>query len=211
MSERNTAARYLGALLFAAVSIPAVTATHAASLSVDTYIFGGTRISFRGEIVRGDEQRFRAIADRVSADNVVVVALASPGGDVDPAVAIGRMVRERGFMTMVWSSAGCASACTLIWLAGQPAVIEWGSRLGFHAPAYADGQYAPDGAAFVARYLSQIGLTRAQIDFALATPQPAIHRATVGDALWLGVIPMPMPSLFGIWRACPARICLAVP
>jgi hypothetical protein len=211
MGDRNTAARYLGALLLAAASIPATTAAEAASMSVDSYIFGGTRISFRGEIVRGDEQRFRAIADRVSDDNVVVVALAGPGGDVDPAVAIGRMVRKRGFMTMVWSSAGCASACTLIWLAGQPAVIEWGSRLGFHAPAYADGQYAPDGAAFVARYLSQIGLTRAQIDFALATPQPAIHRATVGDALWLGVIPMPMPSLFGVWRACLARICLAVP
>jgi hypothetical protein len=200
-----------GALLLAAVSIPATTATQAASISVGSYFFGGTRISFRGEIVRGDEQRFRAITSRMSDDDVVVVALASPGGDVDPAIAIGRMVRERGFMTMVWSSAGCASACALIWLAGQPAVIEWGSFLGFHAPAYADGQYSPDGAAVVARYLHQIGLTRAQIDFALATPQPAIHRATVSDALKLGVIPMPMPSLFGTWRACPARICLAVP
>jgi hypothetical protein len=194
----------------AAVSIPAATASRAASIAVDSYIFGGTRISFRGEIVRGDEQRFRAIASRISDDDVVVVALASPGGDVDPTIAIGRLVRERGFMTMVWSSAGCASACTLIWLAGQPAVIQRGSFLGFHAPAYADGQYAPDGAAFVARYLRQIGLTRAQIEFALATPQPAIHRATVGDALRLGVIPIPMPSLFGTWRVCPARICLAV-
>jgi membrane-bound ClpP family serine protease len=211
MRHRSTTAWSFGALLLAAVSIPAATVSRAASIAVDSYIFGGTRISFRGEIVRGDEQRFRAIASRISDDDVVVVALASPGGDVDPAVAIGRMVRERGFMTMVWSSAGCASACTLIWLAGQPAVIEWGSRLGFHAPAYADGQYAPDGAAFVARYLRQIGLTRAQIEFALATPQPAIHRATIGDALRLGVIPMPMPSLFGTWRACPARICLAVP
>jgi hypothetical protein len=211
MRHRSTTAWSLGSLLLAAVSFPAATATQAATISVDSYIFGGTRISFRGEIVRGDERRFRAIADRVPDDAVVVVALASPGGDVDPAVAIGLMVRERGFMTMVWSSAGCASACALIWLAGQPAVIEWGSRLGFHAPAYADGRYAPDGAAFVAKYLHQIGLTRTQIDFALATPQPAIHRATVGDALRLGVIPMPMPSLFGAWRACPARICLAVP
>jgi hypothetical protein len=119
MRHRSTAAWSLGSLLLAAVSFPAATATQAATISVDSYIFGGTRISFRGEIVRGDERRFRAIADRVPDDAVVVVALASPGGDVDPAVAIGLMVRERGFMTMVWSSAGCASACALIWLAGQ--------------------------------------------------------------------------------------------
>jgi hypothetical protein len=210
MRDRNTSWSF-GALLLAAGSIPAATVSSAASISVDFYIFRSRPISFRGEIVREDEQRFRVIANRVSDGDVVAVAPVSPGGDVEPAVAIGRMVRERGFLTMVWSSAGCASACMLIWLAGQPAVIEWGSSLGFHAPAYADSQYAPDGAAFVARYLHQIGLTREHIEFALATPQPAIHRATVGDALWLGVIPMPMPSLFGVWRACPARIFLAVP
>jgi membrane-bound ClpP family serine protease len=211
MRDRSTTAWSFSALLLAAVSIPLATACRAASISVDSYIFGGTRISFRGDIVPGDERWFRAAADRAADDDVVVVALASPGGVVDPAIAIGRMVRERGFMTMVWSSAGCASACALIWLAGQPAVIQRGAFLGFHAPAYENGEYSPDGAAIVARYLHEIGLTRAQIDFALATPQPAIHRATVGDALRLGVIPMPMPSLFGTWRACPARICLAVP
>jgi hypothetical protein len=118
MPHRSTTAWSFGSLLLAAVSFPAATATQAATISVDSYIFGGTRISFRGEIGRGDEQRFRAIANRVPDDAVVVVALASPGGDVDPAVAIGLMVRECGFMTMVWSSAGCASACALIWLAG---------------------------------------------------------------------------------------------
>jgi hypothetical protein len=107
MGERNTTAWCLGALLFAAVSIPAATAAQAASISVDPYIVGGTRISFRGEIVRGDEQRFRAIADRVSDGNVVVVA-------------IGRTVRERGFMTMVWPPAGCAS-CLRVDLARRPA------------------------------------------------------------------------------------------
>jgi hypothetical protein len=67
MSHRGTTAWSFGALLLAAVSIPAATASQAAAMSVDSYIFSGTRISFCGEIVPGDERRFRAIADRMSA------------------------------------------------------------------------------------------------------------------------------------------------
>ena len=74
-------------------------------------------ISIRGHIVPGDERTFAAVAAKREAS---VVYLSSEGGEVDAAIAIGRMVRKFGLDTFVGrGSIGCWSACTLIWLSGR--------------------------------------------------------------------------------------------
>ena len=72
-----------------------------------------------GEIVAGDEEKFRRLA--LEFPNAVVV-LYSPGGALAPALEIGKLIHLRGYPTIVPSNALCASSCALIWLAGH---LDW--------------------------------------------------------------------------------------
>ena len=59
--------------------------------------------------------------------------LDSPGGSLVPAIAIGKLVRQKGYATVVLDQSTCNSACALIWLAGTPRYLEGAGNLGFHA------------------------------------------------------------------------------
>ena len=73
-------------------------------------------ITIKGEIISGDESKFRTLA--LSTKNAIVV-LDSPGGKINPALEIGKMIRLNGYATEV-KNAQCTSSCALIWLARQP-------------------------------------------------------------------------------------------
>ena len=103
------------------------------------------------------------------------------------------------------SGIGCFSACPLIWFSGRHAIVQRNSYLGFHAANNREGSLE------MAQYLSELGLTQRQISYMLRTPQPEIQLATELDALALGFRPQVVPSLFGAWRNCQAKYCLAVP
>lgn len=160
-------------------------------------------IWIQGRILPGDESTFAAVA---AARQASVVYLTSEGGNVDAAIAIGRMVRKFGLDTFVGrGGSGCWSACTLIWLSGRHAIIQRNSYLGFHAAN------PPEGTAMMAGYLSELGLTPAQINYMIRTPQPDIQLAMEWHARALGFQWQTVPSLFGGWRSCQAKYCLAVP
>jgi hypothetical protein len=160
-------------------------------------------IWIQGRIVLGDERTFAAVAATHQAS---VVYLGSEGGSIDAAIAIGRMVRKFGLETFVGrGSIGCWSACTLIWLSGRHAIIQRDSYLGFHAANI------PEGTAMMAEYLSELGLTPAQINYMIRTPQPDIQLAMEWHARALGFQYDKVPSLLGGWRSCQAKYCLAVP
>ena len=135
-----------------------------------------------------------------------VVYLGSGGGNVDAAIAIGRMVRKLGLDTFVGrGGTGCWSACTLIWLSGRHAVVQRNTYLGFHAAN------VPEGTAMMVDYLSELGLTPAQINYMIRTPQPDIQLAKESHARALGFRSQTVPNWFGAWRNCQAKYCLAVP
>jgi hypothetical protein len=160
-------------------------------------------IWINGIIVAGDEHKFAAA---VATRQASVVYLGSPGGNVEAAIAIGRAVRKLGHDTFVGrGGTGCSSACPLIWLAGRHAIVQRNSYLGFHAAN------ALAGTAMMAEYLVELGLTQAQINYMLRTPQPDIQLASEWDARALGFRWQKVPSLFGGWRSCQAKYCLAVP
>lgn len=187
----------------------AIASAEAAAISADSSIVhGGTIILISGEIVPGDEQQFRAVAETVSGD--VPVVLRSPGGSVQAAIAIGRMVQARGLTTFVGRLGQCSSACTLIWLSGRHAVIQRNSYLAFHAPSV-NGHYSPQGAAVVASYLRELGLTEDQILYVIGTPPALAHRATEAEVAAIGIHPQVVSSLLGAWKGCSAKFCLAVP
>lgn len=81
----------------------------------------------------------RAKGIAVSA-NVRIAFLDSPGGDVDSAMRIGRMMRALGFTAIVPSGAQCLSACVLVLAAGTDRIVE--GAVGIHRPYFLA---APDG------------------------------------------------------------------
>jgi hypothetical protein len=59
-------------------------------------------------------------------------ALDSPGGDVDSAIEIGRLLRERSADADVHHDMACVSACVLMLVAGKAREIE--GKVGIHRP-----------------------------------------------------------------------------
>lgn len=72
-------------------------------------------------------------ASAISCSKPLMLLLESPGGLVLDGIALGEQVREQKLHTV--ARYGCASACSLIFLAGVERVL-WGSRaeIGFHQP-----------------------------------------------------------------------------
>lgn len=106
-------------------------------------------IAINGEIEKGDDERFARVADEarsaatieiVNGVRVVRVRLESIGGSIAPALAIGRMIRERSMRTVVNGS--CASACVFVFMAGVERVMFPGHRLGLHRPYFDSALFA---------------------------------------------------------------------
>lgn len=106
-------------------------ATMPASAGQITLLGGKTpAIGISGPIVAGDETAFHGLV--ATAPNALIV-LTSPGGSVDAAIAIGLEIRARGLRTLVPAGANCASACSLIWLAGTTRMLGTDALIGLHA------------------------------------------------------------------------------
>ncbi|WP_342162944.1 hypothetical protein [Methylobacterium sp. SD21] len=110
-----------------------------------------TEVPARLDLASGDRELrltgdfTEGLSDRVAAmlaahPQVERLTLDSDGGLVEEAIAVGRIVRNRGLATHVPDA--CASACTLVFLQGRSRTLGPEGRLGFHAP-YAEGE---DGA-----------------------------------------------------------------
>src|SRR5258705_5000199 len=81
----------------------------AAEIGADIKTPGSFTITFRGEIRAGDDLVFARLLKR---EGQLWVDLDSPGGDIDAALAIGRLVRKREGSVNVKGK--CYSACVLI-------------------------------------------------------------------------------------------------
>lgn len=85
-----------------------------------------------GEITRETQASFMEALSRAPRARIVVEG---PGGEVIPALDIGRTIRERRLTTLIPERGICASSCGLIWLAGQPRDLAPSAAVGFHAAA----------------------------------------------------------------------------
>ncbi len=131
-------------------------------------------ITIEGDIRGGDETIFRRLS--VQYDNAVV-ALASDGGALTPAIEIGKMIRLREFRTLVMDGYQCTSACALIWVAGSTRFLAPGGRVGFHASYRDEGGKKVEtglGNALVGRYLTLLNLPEKAVLFATMAPPDQI-------------------------------------
>lgn len=140
-----------------------------------------------GEILNDDDLNFINIAD-TSPDARVV--LNSPGGDVIPALEIGRYIYTKKFMTFV-KNGDCASACGLIWLAGIARGIGENGRVGFHAVYTQESKSITKvdstGNALVGAYLNRIGLNSPTIRFVTSASPSDMRWISEMDAKRIGL------------------------
>ena len=140
-------------------------------LSARGYIDMGARARFEEEILaRGEYVR--------------VVALDSPGGSLDDAIGMARLIREKGIATTVEDGALCASSCPLVLAGGMDRSIGAKAAVGVHqfysvsdepaeaAQAMSDAQATT---ARISRHLSDMGVDPALWLHALDTPPRSLY------------------------------------
>lgn len=138
------------------------------------------RLAATGTIDPGSAERFAAeIAKR--GTYVKTVVLHSPGGSVQDAIRIGRLIRERKFNTQVEDGSYCASSCPLILAGGVERIAGPKAAIGVHqifAAANIAGAGLADGmnsaqriSAECQRYLRDMGVDSQVWVHAMETPK----------------------------------------
>ena len=142
---------------------------------------GGPAIILSGIIVAGDETKFYALAQTSGRATVITTG---PGGSVRAAIAIGTEIRIRGWSTLVPENARCASACSMIWLAGQTRRLATGAQIGFHAMSQIqNGERAENHEEdfVLRRWLSDLGYAMDTTATIVNTPASSIHWYDAGE------------------------------
>ena len=151
----------------------------------------GLKIS--GQIVKGDAEQFRhALRDADpyygSGGASFTIYLESPGGLVVEAIGIGGAIRPYGFNTFVADGTMCASACGMIWLAGERRYLGTHAVVGFHAPYHLKTrQILPEAVAFAKAYLAKLGISQPTIDYLLQAPPEGMEWLTPDKARQHGI------------------------
>lgn len=142
-----------------------------------------------GTIDVGSSERFAAEVE-ARGEYIEVVALNSPGGSVNDAIAIGSLIRDKGFTTSVATGAICASSCPLILASGVKRIVEPEAAIGVHqiyarvaagelpTGVKAAGEAMSDAqktTAVITRHLSAMGVDPALWLHALETPPTRLY------------------------------------
>lgn len=149
---------------------------------------GGT-LEVTGTIDLGSAERFAAEVE-ARGEYIKVVALSSPGGSVNDAIAIGSLIREKGFATSVASGALCASSCPLVFAGGTERIAAADAAIGVHQiyARVAAGDL-PTGAKAAGEAMSDAQKTTAIITRHLSAMD-------VDPALWLHALETPPTRLY---------------
>lgn len=143
-------------------------------------------LSVEGTIDIGAAQRFEDELAR-RGEYIRTVSLNSPGGSLDDALAIARLIREHGLATKVEAGALCASSCPLVLAGGMERSVSGDAAIGLHqfyaaprnltspAQAMADAQLT---AARISRYLAEMEVDPTLWLHALDTPPRELYYLT---------------------------------
>ena len=148
----------------------------------------GGVLSLSGTIDPGAGER---VADELAArgEYVTTVSFDSPGGSVDDALFIGRLLAEKGYASRVAAGALCASSCPLAFAGGRERFASADSAIGLHqvyaafqagevAGARAAGDAMADAqrtTAEITRHLTAMGVDPAIWLHALETPPTRLY------------------------------------
>ena len=121
----------------------------------------------------------------------IYIYINSPGGSVEDALVIGRLIRENGFNTAVGDGALCGSSCPLVLAGGVDRIVSHNAAVGVHqiyagaggdemgsAQAMSDAQTV---SARIARYLEEMGIDPLVWINAMETPPDRLYYLTVDE------------------------------
>ena len=144
---------------------------------------GKTRLNLVGEIQPGDLEAVQTAIKTANDKNrlVVTIRLASTGGNILEAVKIADVVRHGKIATAVLSGATCASACFIIFAAGNEKYAHYTATIGVHGASDSSGKETVEsGAATIsmARIVRELGVPASIIGKMVVTPPDQM--------VWLG-------------------------
>jgi hypothetical protein len=169
-------------ILLASTMLLAIGSAQAAEITArDAYLSDNTPVSYvkiKGDIEIGDVDRFR----HIPLYNKVYVTLESNGGIASEGYAIGSLIHQLKFDTVVFKDRVCASACAAIWLAGRIRWVGRGAAIGFHAVSESSGAPSLGGNAVYGAYLRDLGLSFKAIRYLSEVPPNQIQWLSPEDA-----------------------------
>lgn len=143
----------------------------------------GTEIEISGPMARGQVEAFSdALVDSPRAH---LIHLDSLGGRISVAEDIADIISGLGLDTLVDNR--CASACTIVFLAGHRRWIRPSAKMGFHSGSFAGKSGSLFNETFKLYYKSA-GLPQTFIDRALGTPANSIWVPTTEELLAAHVV-----------------------
>ena len=131
-------------------------------------------LELSGPIAFGVTRRVREVLD--SHPGISTVRLTSPGGRVVEARYLSELIAERGLTTVAVGN--CASACTVLFMAGRDRLLAPTTTLGFHRYHSPDPEQreAEANMAIDRRYFRARGIPAWFIDRAFTTPNGGMWR-----------------------------------
>ena len=162
----------------------------------------GGLLKAEGSIDPGAADRF---AEEIAArgEYVKAVTLNSPGGSVEDALAMSKLIREKGLNTKVATKALCASSCPLVFAGGVAREAEENAILGVHQ-VFNAGEVRPSpeqamsGAqsttARIARHLNEMGIGNGLWIHALETPPDRLYYLTPEEMAAFKLITTPVAT-----------------
>jgi hypothetical protein len=146
---------------------------------------GGVLLA-EGAIDLGAADRFTKEIE-ARGEYVKVIALNSPGGSVEDAIAMSKLIREKKLGTQVATKALCASSCPIVFAGGVTRTAEKDAVIGVHQ-VFNGGKDRPSAdqamssaqatTARVARHLQEMGIEAGLWFHALETPPDRLYYLT---------------------------------
>jgi len=156
----------------------------------------GGELTLTGRIIQGSAETFaREIAER--GEYVRTVVIDSPGGSLDDAMTMARLIREKGFTTEIRDGGLCASSCPLLFAGGVTREAGPKAAIGLHQ-FYAAAGSSDDAAAAlssaqataakISRFLDEMGVDTRLWLHALDTPPRALYYLTAQEQADYGLV-----------------------
>ena len=143
-------------------------------------------LEFSGPIVIGVTERMLAVLE--AHPGITTVRLTSPGGRVVEARDLADIIRARGLTTV--ADGNCASACTVIFMAGRDRLLAPAASIGFHRYRSPDPaqEEAQANMAIDRRIFRSQGVPNWFLDQAFDTPNGGMWRPSLAELVVANVV-----------------------
>jgi hypothetical protein len=184
-------------VILAAVSV--VFRAEAADITAVDSRDGKTRLTLSGEVAPGDNEAIKAQIKKANQTGRIVVTLRldSIGGNLLEGVEIADTVRQAKMATAILSGAKCASACFVIFAAGNEKYAHYSASVGVHGASDASGQETTSANAAtvsMAKIVRRLGVPTNIIGKMVVTPPSQMVWLTPDDLKSMGTSMLGKPE-----------------